>query len=173
MVCPQTELHANFKLDNEDGTVIRLMAADQSWADSLVYCAHNGDQTVGRYPDGGQLVYLMTQPTIAKSNQLNTYATAWEYVAPDTVETAIKSMASRNGGMSIAYTANRLLVKSEEDPHVSIMVYAASGATAMQMRLTMPEGHAYISLNALPTGVYVARAIDSEGNECTTKFLKR
>ena len=167
----ETELHANFKLDNEDGTVIRLMAQDESWADSIVYCAHNGDQTVGRFPDGGSQIYLMTKPTIAKSNQLNTYATTWEYV--DTVETKINTMASRNGGMSIAYAGNQLLVKSEDNPYIQVCVYTPSGALIMRHNLYVEEGHERISINSLPAGVYVARVKDSEGNECSTKFIKK
>ncbi|MBQ8968177.1 MAG: CotH kinase family protein [Bacteroidaceae bacterium] len=169
-----TELHVDFKLDNVDGTVIRIMAQDQSWADSIAYCAHNGDQTVGRYPDGGRNVYLMTQPTIAKSNQLNTYATAWEYVPSDTIGTDIDRIYStRSGGMSIAYTGNTLLVKSEEAPHVTVTLYTASGATVMYQHLNLENGHERIGLTALPAGVYVARAKDNDGNECATKFLKK
>ena len=169
-----TELHVDFKLDNEDGTVIRIMAADKNWADSLVYCAHNGDQTVGRYPDGSNNIYLMTQPTIRKSNTLNSYAQAWEYVAPqDTTYNAIGTVSSRNGGMSIAYSGEQLLVKSEEDPNAGLAVYAASGAMLMSLHLRMEDGHERISVSHLPAGIYIARLRDSEGNECATKFLKR
>lgn len=168
-----TELHVDFKLDNEDGTVVRLMAKDKSWADSLVYCAHNGDQTVGRYPDGGTQVYLMTQPTIAAPNQVNTYATAWQYIAPeDTAQTAVRDMASRNGGMSIAYAGDALLVKSEEDPNVTLAVYTTSGTLVTLRRLILENGHERVSTAELPAGIYVARLRDSEGNECATKFLK-
>ncbi|MBR1788835.1 MAG: CotH kinase family protein [Bacteroidaceae bacterium] len=169
-----TELHVDFKLDNEDGTVVRIMAQDQSWADSLVYCAHNGDQTVGRYPDGGAQVYLMTQPTIRKSNTLNTYAQAWEYVAPkDTADAIQRTFASRNGGLSIAYAGDHLLVKSEDNPDVTVCLYTPSGALIMQQRLHLDGGHERIGLAALPTGIYIARARDAEGNECATKFAKK
>ena len=169
-----TELHVDFKLDNLDGTVVRLMAQDQSWADSIVYCAHNGDQTVGRYPDGGKAIYLMTQPTIRKSNTLNSYAQEWEYVAPVDTTNAIRStFASRSGGMSIAYSGEQLLVKSEEDPSVAVAVYAASGAMVMNLHLNLEAGHDRISVASLPAGIYVARVRDSEGNECATKFAKK
>ncbi|MBP5381678.1 MAG: CotH kinase family protein [Bacteroidaceae bacterium] len=166
----QDELHANFKLDNVDGTVIRIMAADKSWADSIVYCAHNGDQTVGRYPDGGKDVYLMTQPTINATNQLNTYATAWEYVGP---EDAINDvLSSRNGGMSIAYIGNQLLVKSEENQDVVVSVYTTAGVLVMYQGLNLGNGHDRVSVASLQPGIYVARVKDSEGNECATKFIK-
>ena len=168
-----SELHANFKLDNEDGTVIRIMAKDKSWTDSLVYCAHNGDQTVGRFPDGGQNVYVM-MPTISKTNTLNTYAEAWNYVAPeDTTQVGVRSLPSRSGGMSIAYSGEQLLVKGEENPHLVVEVYAASGALVMRQSLRLEEGHERISVASLPAGIYVARAKDSDGNECATKFAKK
>ena len=168
-----TELHANFKLNNEDGSVIRIMAKNKSWADSIVYCAHNGDQTVGRYPDGGNRVYLMTQPTIKAANLLNTYAKEWIYTKPDTIETRIQHMSSRDGGMSIAYYENELVVKSEDNPHIVVTVYAANGALAMRQPLNLEDGHERMSISALPAGIYVARAKDNEGNECATKFIKR
>ena len=166
-----TELHANFKLDNEDGTVIRLMAKDQSWADSIVYCAHNGDQTVGRYPDGGSQVYTML-PTIKASNMLSTYATAGNYVVPDGIDTPQSSFANRSGDMSIAYANEQVLVKSEEDSHITVYVYTTAGALVMQQHLTLIDGHARVSVANLPPAIYVARARNSEGDECATKFVK-
>ena len=61
-----------------------LSADDQSWTSRLTYAAHNGDQTVGRYPDGSSNVYVMNIPTIAKSNIMSSYATI---VAQQTIET--------------------------------------------------------------------------------------
>ena len=168
-----SELHANFKLDNVDGTVLRIMAKDKSWADSLVYCAHNGDQTVGRFPDGGQNVYVMT-PTIKKANTLNTYAQEWNGITPnDSTEVGIDNLPSRTGGMSIAYSGEQLMVKSEENPHIVVSVYTASGALAMRQGLKLEEGHERLGVSMLPAGIYVARAKDSDGNECATKFAKK
>ena len=80
---PQSQLHASFKLAAEGGDVL-LSADDQSWTSRLTYAAHNEDQTVGRYPDGGNQVYVMNVPTIAKSNIMSSYATI---VAQQTIET--------------------------------------------------------------------------------------
>ena len=171
----QTELHANFKLNNEDGCMVRIAANDGSWADSLFYCAHNGDQTVGRYPDGSSDIYLMTTPTIRKSNTLTTYASLWEYEAPaDTVDTAIRStLASRSGGLSIAYTAEALSIKSEETPHVSLTVYNPSGALMLSQAMLLTTAHERVSVSTLPPGIYIARLRDNEGNACATKFIKK
>ena len=70
---PLSQLHASFKLD-ADGDELQLMAADESWTDRFVYTAHEKDQTVGRYPDGSNNVYVMNIPTIAKTNVMSSYA---------------------------------------------------------------------------------------------------
>ena len=70
---PASQLHASFKLSAEGGDVL-LTAADQSWTDRLTYSSHEGDQTVGRYPDGSNQIYVMNIPTIAKANITSTYA---------------------------------------------------------------------------------------------------
>jgi hypothetical protein len=74
---PVEQLHAQFKLDAEGGMVM-LTAADQSWSDRLTYAEHQSDQTVGRYPDGNNEVYVMNIPTIAKSNITSSYVKAVE-----------------------------------------------------------------------------------------------
>lgn len=66
------QLHASFKLDADGGSVL-LTAADESWNDRLVYTAHQADQTVGRYPDGGSDIFVMNVPTIAQSNISTSY----------------------------------------------------------------------------------------------------
>ena len=64
----QEQLHAPFKLANEDGAVITLTAADESWADTLVYCAHDGMQTVGRFPDGVDKILLDNFSSLSRSS---------------------------------------------------------------------------------------------------------
>lgn len=72
-----TQLHASFKLDADSGCVI-ITAADESWADTLTYCKHSAQQTVGLYPDGGSVAYVFEQPTIGQTNQFSMYATFWD-----------------------------------------------------------------------------------------------
>ena len=69
------QLHAQFKLDADGGTVM-LTAADQSWSDCLTYAQHQSDQTVGRFPDGQNDVFVMNIPTIANSNIASSYMVA-------------------------------------------------------------------------------------------------
>lgn len=69
-----TQLHADFKLANADSQCVILTAADRTWADTLYYPMHMGDETIGRYPDGGKRVFRMNSPTIGKPNIINSYA---------------------------------------------------------------------------------------------------
>ena len=69
---PLSQLHAPFKLDN-DGDELMLTAADKSWTDRFVYAAHTSDQTVGRFPDGSNDIYVMNVPTIACTNIATSY----------------------------------------------------------------------------------------------------
>ncbi|MBQ8047552.1 MAG: lamin tail domain-containing protein [Prevotella sp.] len=75
---PLFQLHTNFKLANSDGECVMITAADGSWTDKLEYDMHTGEETVGRFPDGGKRVFKMTRPTIGARNQLTTYA-EWLY----------------------------------------------------------------------------------------------
>ena len=70
---PLSQLHASFKLDADGGDIL-LTAADKSWSDRLTYTLMKGDETVGRYPDGGKQVYAMNIPTIEKANIYSSYA---------------------------------------------------------------------------------------------------
>ena len=74
---PVSQLHAQFKLEAEGGTLM-LTAADQSWSDCLTYTQHQGNETVGRYPDGSDDVFVMNVPTIGKKNNKSSYMTTVE-----------------------------------------------------------------------------------------------
>lgn len=71
---PMFQLHSTFKLGNNDGECVILTAADDSWNSRLDYIAHRGDESVGRYPDGGKTIYKMSLPTIGQRNTMTTYA---------------------------------------------------------------------------------------------------
>ena len=86
-----TQLHAPFKLGNANGQMVLITSSDEfaaanasfmaahpalrDFADGLAYDEHRGDQTVGRYPDGGNTFYLMGRPTIEKQNTLCSFDT--------------------------------------------------------------------------------------------------
>ena len=80
--------HANFRLGNDNGQIVTVASSDafvdnnsdyfadhpemQNFIDGLSYVTHNGDQTVGRFPDGGADFYRMSRPTISARNSLLT-----------------------------------------------------------------------------------------------------
>lgn len=64
-----TQLHANFKLSNNDGCLVRISDADGTWSDQLSYKAHGERESFGRYPDGGECTLLFKQPTIDAPNR--------------------------------------------------------------------------------------------------------
>lgn len=70
---PISQMHAPFKLGNSDGSVVTLQARDGSWTDVMRYNQHDGRETFGRYPDGGNMTYCMSIPTIDRDNILSTY----------------------------------------------------------------------------------------------------
>ena len=88
---PITQLHTNFKLGNSDRQRVLVSSSAafveanaaffnahpelKDFADALVYDMHNGDQSVGRYPDGANSFYLMNRPTIEKTNAQHSYDT--------------------------------------------------------------------------------------------------
>ena len=83
-----TQLHAPFKLSNTSGEMVVVTSSEefvknntdyfsahpdlQGFADGLTYKSHEGTQSVGRYPDGGNHFYRMSRPTIEQQNALLT-----------------------------------------------------------------------------------------------------
>lgn len=83
-----SQLHANFKLGNTDGSLIMLSSSKEfeennaayfsthpemaAFTDTLYYNAHNADQSVGRFPDGSNNYYVFNRPTIFASNTIQT-----------------------------------------------------------------------------------------------------
>jgi len=91
---PLSQLHASFKLA-ADGDELQLMAKDGSWTDRFIYAAHKSDQTVGRYPDGSNNVYVMNIPTIARANITSSYVIDVEQPYSDI--TGIRETMAQNG----------------------------------------------------------------------------
>ena len=92
-----SQLHADFKLADDGGEVV-LTAADNSWADTLYYCAHDALHTVGLYPDGGREAYVMNRPTIGTANTLTLDDTPWREPVQviDAIDTPADAGQTRN-----------------------------------------------------------------------------
>lgn len=125
----ESQLHANFKLDNdEEMRHVMLTSADKSWSDTLSYNQHAGNESVGRYPDANRNVYLMTRPSINKTNELTQLSYAVEQHSPEAIE--------------------RVLPDAVVDQYY---VFDLSG------RL-VTTGNGAFRQNTLPSGVYVVKA---------------
>ncbi len=65
-------LHTDFKLSAGEGYVMLTEKEDQ-WTDTLYYHAHDGNHTVGLYPDGGCDCFMFSRPSICMTNMMTSY----------------------------------------------------------------------------------------------------
>lgn len=158
------QLHADFKLSNTDSCSILLTAADKSWADTLTYCAHTGNQTVGLFPDGSSQLYVMERPTIGKSNVLTTSAFAYE--EPKIKEPEIPDVVSNTTGeeLTLRYTGHSLCLSGALYARVDI--YDMSGRLLQTVRLCAKQP---LFLSTLAHGNYMATA-STDDSQTTIKF---
>ena len=139
----QSQIHANFKLGNDEGSLVLISSSDEfvannptyfeanpqmkEFADTLHYGPMAYDQTVGRFPDGGNSYYLFRHPTIAYANSIQPSDV---FVGMDIVlgeiETGIIEVTASNN--------------NRED---SATYYTLNGVFAGK------------SLNSLPRGIYI------------------
>ena len=162
---PVSQLHASFKLDADGGDVM-LTAADGSWSDVMSYPSHNEYETVGRYPDGTNDVFLMDVPTIAKTNLRTSYAVSFGQNGQDDIA-AVKT----NAGLTANYALGGIIVRTGADVKVMVEVYSMAGQTVMKSEANTLGGYADIRLPHLKEGCYVARVADAHGKTVTCKFV--
>ncbi|MBR5686357.1 MAG: lamin tail domain-containing protein [Prevotella sp.] len=166
----QSQLHASFKLDADGGDVL-LTAADESWNDRITYMKMKSDETVGRYPDGGNQVYAMNLPTIEKSNIMSSYAAYLSGGDPSGIsEIAIDK--TRN--ISMSYDNNRLVIRSKHAlTAASLGIYNITGQLLSRQTISLNNGYGEQTLDALSSGCYIARLSDGNGNTAICKFIKK
>ena len=166
-----SQLHTSFKLGNEQAFAV-LTASDETWADTLQYCPHNGDQTVGRYPDGANCVYAMSVPTIGKSNMLSSYDTVHVQLTQDEIALDIDAptIITRDGAMSMAYINGYIVAKSEIRHDAQLTLFNMAGQKVGSARLSLADGTDSYMVT-LPNGTYIAKAKDVDGHECVIKFV--
>ena len=139
----QSQIHANFKLDNKEAALVLISSSDEfvannstyfdanpqmkEFADTMHYSPMAYDQTVGRFPDGGNSYYLFRHPTIAYANSIqpSDVFVGMDIVSGE-IETGIIEVAAND--------ANR------QD---SVTYYTLNGVFAGK------------SLNSLPRGIYI------------------
>lgn len=161
-------LHASFKIAGEGG-LIALTSPDGKMTDVLYYEGHDGNSTVGRFPDGSKDVYLMNVPTIEKTNILSSYMTVVDQTVGIRPVTAGISSAN---GFRVVYGAQNLFVKSEEGNAASIELFTSDGRMVDRMQVALHHGMAKVDVSHLASGFYIARATDENGTKVACKFLK-
>lgn len=164
---PKSQLHAPFKLENNDSAYVVLSAADLSWADTLVYCLHNGGESVARFPDGAAQLYRTTRPTPQARNQRTMYSTLWDEPRID-IEDGIGSV--HDGELALCYNDGAISLHGTPGCHAALSLYTLGGVQVFRCDVHLPDGRATVPLSLLQRGVYVARMQDDEGNTCSMKL---
>ncbi len=170
---PVSQLHAPFKLENRDNACVLLTAADDSWADTLSYCAHSGRESVGRFPDGGLLAYRHSRPTIGKPNGINLLSMPCPQVHPGGEETpdGIPQQIACDGDMSLRYQHDgTLAIKAAPGTRVQLHIYSQEGLLERSETLYLPDGITHASLPALPRNTHIAVILGQDGQKCSLKF---
>ena len=160
-----SQLHASFKLDSDGGDVV-LTAADESWSDHITYTAMRGDETVGRYPDGSNEVYVMNVPTIAKTNILSSYA-----VLLDGHSGIGRTTIADTDFIHISYAHDCLIIRSEQPLEAAeLAIYNTTGQLLSLQTLSLSDGYAEHPLGSLPSGCFIARLTDGS-HTAICKFI--
>lgn len=130
------EIHANFKLGNDDDAYVILSSPDQSWGDTLTYRIMNGDESCGRYPDGTENVFLMQLPTISASNRVTMYAESYEQsiVNPDKPD-AVR-LISQSNELGINYSRGQICVTNEDFLPTTLRICTVAGVEVLVADLT-------------------------------------
>jgi hypothetical protein len=166
---PVSQLHADFKLDADGGDVI-LTAADESWCDQITYTLHQGNESVGRYPDGNADVFAMNIPTIAKPNILSSYAINVEQPQSAGIHDI---MADATEQISIRYAEGNLIIRSTSADPLQMRITNLAGQNVMALPVELTGGYAEVPVEQLPTGIFIATVTDRQGHKATCKFIKR
>ena len=129
----ETQIHASFKLKNEDGAFISITDASGAWMDSLYYREQPRWFTFGRYPDGGNNLAMFDRPTIENSNRVSTSTLILGQKdradSLDAVETDRKIVAIRY------YNINGQLIFKPENESIVIKQIIYSDGSQVSMKI--------------------------------------
>ena len=185
-----SNIHSDFKLGNDDNNEVIITSSEEFiannpefceahpafryFADHLVYKTHKHDQTVGRYPDGGNNLYVMNRPTIGTTNSLHTCD---EFIGVDDgviIEdpTAIDAILADNSQISISFSGNDLVITGTAST-AQLNIYTSLGQLQMSQKVSFADGQTTISVANLPVGIYVANVKGTNGQAASCKFMIR
>ena len=183
-----SNIHSDFKLGNEDDKEVIITSSDafiannpefceahpsfRYFADHLVYKAHKHDQTVGRYPDGGNNLYVMNRPTIGTTNALHTYDVLFGVDDGVIVDdpTAIDAILADNSQISISFSGNDLVIEGTAST-AQLNIYTSLGQLQKSQKINIADGPTTISVATLPSGIYVANVKGTNGQASSCKFM--
>ena len=183
-----SNIHSDFKLGNDDDKEVIITSSDAFiannpefceahpafcyFADHLVYKAHKHDQTVGRYPDGGNNLYIMNRPTIAQKNALHTYD---EFIGVDDgviidVPDAIETILAENNQIDIRFVGDELIIEGNAG-NAQLNIFSSTGQQYQSQRVNLSDGATHISVGNLPAGIYVANVKGTNSKAVSCKFM--
>ena len=136
----------------------------------MTYTLHQGDQTVGRYPDGNADVFVMNIPTIAKPNIMSSYATVVEQPHGVGIHDI---MVNATESISVRYGEGNLIISSTSTGSLLVKVVSLSGQSIISLPVQLTGGYAEVPVEQLPTGVFIATVTDHQGHKATCKFIKQ
>ena len=185
-----SNLHSGFKIGNDDDNEVLITSSEEFiannpefceahpafryFADHLVYKAHKHDQTVGRYPDGGNNLYVMNRPTIGTTNSLHSYDV---HIGVDDGliiddPTAIDAVLAENSQVSVSFSGSDLVIEGTAS-EAQLYIYTSLGQLQKSQKVSIGEGKTTISVGFLPAGIYVANIKSTNGQAASCKFMIR
>ncbi|MBR5803000.1 MAG: CotH kinase family protein [Bacteroidaceae bacterium] len=166
---PVKQLHTDFKLDNEGGLVM-LTSADETWSDTLFYPPHNGYESVGLYPDGGMNSYVMNVPTISTTNQWSSYV---QYINESDLPASLSSVEYNLSDYRIAWVDGSIMIWGTSESEVEMDIFHISGLHLGHSLISVHEGLSTKVPTNLSEGIYVVRIRDEKGYIYSQKLVVR
>ena len=185
-----SNIHSGFKLSNDEGKHQEVIITSSEefiannpafceahpsfryFADHLVYQAHNHDQTVGRYPDGGNDIYVMNRPTIGTTNYLHTCDVLIGVDDGVIIDdpTAIDAVLADNSQFSVRFSGNDLVIEGTSST-AQLNIYTSLGQLQKSQKVTIADGQTTVNIANLPAGIYVANIKGTNGQAASCKFM--
>ncbi len=165
-----SDIHADFKLEAEQGAVMLSRYNDDTmlYSDTLVYSAHNGTESYGRYPDGGVTLLCMGNPSPGAKNICS--SNIFDFMTPEKFYTGIDDVHTASvSDITIAYVGDGIVNVKSENELRHITVVSASGKVVEDV----PCANYFCTLNVshLNSGVYIVKAVDNAGHVAIRKII--
>ena len=167
------DIHTSFKLEGNDGVVMITMYGedDIEYSDTLTYTQHDGIQSFGLYPDAGLSSVTMNKPTPGSANVCG--KDILQYMVLERFYTGVNDVvsSSTDSGITIAYVGSGVVNVQSNANLSSLTVYSLSGSSVCTEQLH--GSFATVTMPTLPTGIYLLKAVDAQGNVASHKIIIR